>query len=54
METGTGVMLPQLEERQELPELKEVRKGPPLEPLEEAWPANSLAFGFLASRTARE
>lgn len=47
-------MLPQLEEHQEVPELKEVRKGPPLEPSQEAWPANYLAFGFLASRTARE
>lgn len=37
-EAGIGVMLPSARECQEPRDVEEARKGPPLEPLEEAWP----------------
>lgn len=54
METETGVMLPQVKDLLQLPELEEARKDPPQEALEGAWPCRHLDFRLLVSRTVRE
>lgn len=51
METEIRVIWPQAKEYLELLELERLRKGSPLEPLEEVWPCQHLDFQLLYSKT---
>lgn len=46
MEADIEMVWPQIRECWQLPEAKEARKDSPLEPVEGAWPTDTLIWGF--------
>lgn len=46
MEADTGMVRPQIRECWQLPEARGARKDSPLEPVEGAWPTDTLILAF--------
>lgn len=54
IEAEVGVRIPEVRERQDLPEAGNGTENPPLESLEGLWSCQHLDFGLLASRKVKK